>query len=52
MSKYSERHPHEAPCAVTTCEEPGTEILAVHGQLGWFCALHKESLRVNVGRSK
>jgi hypothetical protein len=47
MSHYADKHPHEPPCAVTTCEEPGTAILSIQGRLGWFCDTHKEMAQMN-----
>lgn len=42
MSKYSDRHPHQAECAVKTCINPGTELKVQMGQLGWWCPDHAD----------
>jgi len=42
MSKYGEKHPHEAECAVKTCEETGTTLKVQMGVLDWWCEEHSD----------
>jgi hypothetical protein len=39
-SRYAEKHPHEPPCSVLTCDETGIELKMYQGNLGWFCEQH------------
>jgi hypothetical protein len=43
MSKYADKHRHQAECTHPTCEDPGTKLIMIAGKPYWVCERHADN---------